>query len=68
MIKDTIQIRGMSCQHCVMNVRKALGTIAGVSGANVELGRADVTYDESMVHKSDIEEAIRAAGYEVAAT
>jgi copper chaperone len=67
MVKETIKIKGMSCQHCVMNVKKALNTLAGVSSADVEMGSATVTYDETVVKKTDITGAIEVAGYEVAA-
>ena len=66
MTKDTIKIKGMSCQHCVMAVKKALTSISGISEANVAVGSAEITFDESKVRKADIEGAIVKAGYEIA--
>jgi copper chaperone len=65
MVKATINIAGMSCQHCVMTVKKALATIDGISQTDVEIGSATVTFDETKVRKADIESAIETAGYEV---
>ncbi len=65
MAQDTIKIEGMSCQHCVVAVRKAVGLVAGVSAADVEIGKASVTYDESKVNPADIHKAIEKAGFKV---
>lgn len=60
-----IKIEGMSCQHCVMQVKKAIQTLGGIEDAAVNIGSATVHYDENKVKKEDIEAAIEAAGYEV---
>jgi len=60
-----IKIEGMSCQHCVMQVKKALGTLGGISDSDVGIGTATVHYDESRVKKEEIEAAVEAAGYKV---
>jgi copper chaperone len=60
-----IKIDGMSCQHCVMQVKKALGTLSGINDADVDIGTATVHYDEAQVKKEDIEAAVEAAGYTV---
>lgn len=67
MAEKTIKIEGMSCMHCVANVKKALEGLDGVSESNVEIGSARVKYDESKVKDEDLEAAIRKAGYKVAA-
>jgi copper chaperone len=59
-----IKIDGMSCQHCVMQVKKALGTL-GINDADVDIGTAKVHYDETQVKKEEIEAAVEAAGYKV---
>ncbi len=61
-----IRIEGMSCQHCVMRVKKALEGLSGVAALNVTVGQAEVSYDESMVQKKDIEDTIVKAGYKIA--
>jgi copper ion binding protein len=63
---STLKIDGMSCQHCVMRVRKAVDELPGVSQADVNIGSARVTYDESKIKVADLERAIEKAGYKVA--
>ncbi len=67
MTDAVINIEGMSCQHCVMRVKKALEGLAGIAGLNVEVGRANVSFDESKIQKKDIEAAIVKAGYRIKA-
>ena len=61
----TIKIDGMSCQHCVMRVKKALEGLSGVSGLSVEVGSARMSFDESKIQQADIENAIIKAGYKI---
>jgi copper chaperone len=65
MVKAEFKIEGMHCQHCVMAVQKALGALRGVTDSRVEIGSADVTYNEAEVTPAAIEEAITRAGYKV---
>ncbi len=65
MSAKTIEIDGMSCQHCVMAVKKGLEAIDGVSEADVEVGKASVTYDGSKVQDSDLDAAIVQTGFKV---
>jgi copper chaperone len=65
MTDAVIHIEGMSCQHCVMRVKKAIEGLAGVSALNVEIGQAKVSFDETKVQKKDIEAAVVKAGYKV---
>lgn len=63
----TINVDGMSCQHCVMRVRKALEALSGITSMNVEVGKVSVSFDEAKVSQKDIEAAITRAGYKVKA-
>lgn len=65
MTEITIKIEGMSCQHCVMSVKKALGGIRGVASSDVSIGSAKILFDESKTRKDDIIKAIQIAGYKV---
>ena len=65
MTKATIHIDGMSCQHCVMRVKRAIEGLAGISNLSVEIGTANVTFDEAKVQKADIENAVVRAGYKI---
>lgn len=65
MAETVVTIEGMSCQHCVMAVKKALGGIPGVIQSDVRVGNAVVKYDESKTKEADIQTAIEKAGYKV---
>jgi copper chaperone CopZ len=61
----TLNIEGMSCQHCVMAVRNALGGVPAIFESDVQIGSALVKYDESKVKEADIKNAVEKAGYKV---
>lgn len=65
MAEAKLNIEGMSCQHCVMAVRKALGAVAGVESTDVEIGNAVVKYDEGKASRKDLEAAVEKAGFSV---
>jgi copper chaperone len=65
MAEALVKIEGMSCQHCVMAVKKAIGGLPGVIESNVEIGSAAVKYDEGKIEKGAIEATIEKAGYKV---
>jgi copper chaperone len=61
----TINVKGMSCNHCVMAVTKALGAIDGISDVRVDLKKGEAAFTETKpVDRAIIREAIRKAGYE----
>jgi copper chaperone len=63
----TIKIKGMSCNHCVMAVIKALRDIDGIRNVKVDLKTGEAAFDEvDPVDRETIKERIRKAGYEVA--
>jgi len=58
------KIEGMSCGHCVMAVKKELAKL-NLAETEVEIGSAKVTFNETEVNSSEIENAISKAGYRV---
>jgi copper chaperone len=63
---STIKVKGMSCQHCVMSVTKALSQFEGVKNVQVDLAKGEVRFDNTKeVAPGRIEKAISDAGYEV---
>ena len=61
-----IKIKGMSCQHCVASVTKALSEIDGVSDIKVSLEKGEATFTEnSPVSAQTIKDAITRIGFEV---
>ncbi len=62
----TLKVKGMSCQHCVMSITKALGQLEGIQNLRVDLQKGEVRFDNTASVSMDrIERAITAAGYEV---
>ncbi len=63
---STIKVKGMSCQHCVMSVTKALTQLEGIKNVQVDLAKGEVRFDNiKEVASNEIEKAIEEAGYEV---
>ena len=63
-ITEKMIIEGMSCGHCVAAVKEALAEIDGVDVQKVDIGTAEVRYDDERVGEATIENAVREAGYE----
>ena len=61
----TLQIDGMSCGHCVGQVRRALTRVEGLERCEVTIGEARVIYDPDVTELGDIVEAVKEAGYDV---
>jgi copper ion binding protein len=62
----TIKVKGMSCQHCVASVTKALSELEGVNDVNVNLEAGEATYsEENPVSDDIIKDAIARIGFEV---
>jgi copper chaperone len=61
----TLKIEGMSCQHCVKSVEKALLTMEGIRSAEIAVGSATMAYDESKTDRDAIVAAIQGEGYKV---
>lgn len=65
MAEIILKIEGMSCQHCVMSVKKAVENITGVTSAEISIGNAKVTFDGSKTNRNEIAKAVEDAGYKV---
>ena len=60
----TVKVEGMSCQHCVRAVTKALEAIPGVTDVKVDLARGEASFEEAQpVDEQTLRERIRKAGY-----
>jgi copper chaperone len=63
---STLKVKGMSCQHCVMSVTKALNQLEGIQNVQVDLQKGEVRFDNiKALALNRIEKAIEEAGYEV---
>ncbi|MFW5498292.1 MULTISPECIES: heavy-metal-associated domain-containing protein [unclassified Maridesulfovibrio] len=60
-----VEIKGMSCMHCVGSVEKALSAIEGVTDVKVSLEDACATYEEATpVDEAKVKETITKIGFE----
>jgi len=63
---EKIKIQGMTCQHCVMSVTKALTTIAGLKDIRVNLVKGEATFENTQnISLENIRKTIEDAGYKV---
>ena len=60
----TVKIKGMSCQHCVGAVTKALSALPGISNVQVDLAKGEASYEGS-VDMEAVKTAISKIGFEV---
>lgn len=63
-MKQTIKIEGMTCQHCVMAVKKELQKLE-LQNLDVKIGETSFELDENKVNEQSIKSAIEEAGYVV---
>ena len=65
-MEKLVSIEGMACNHCKMNVEKALKEIDGVEEVNVSLEEKNAIIKlNKEISDSEIKNAIQEAGYEV---
>lgn len=60
-----LKIEGMTCNHCVMHVKKELDKMKGVHVREVKIGSADIEYDEKNLTPEDFSPVIEEAGYKL---
>jgi len=61
----TLNVQGMTCEHCVQAVRSELAKIGGVTDVHVELDSGAVTISSAgMLDDEAVRAAIDEAGYE----
>ncbi|MBP2017777.1 copper chaperone [Symbiobacterium terraclitae] len=58
----TVKIAGMSCNHCVMGVKRALSAIPGIENLEVKVGEARF---DGNVDLEAVKAAIEDEGYQV---
>ncbi len=62
-----LNVSGMSCQHCVARVKKAVSKLDGVTNVEVDLASGAVAVDaaEGRATREQVAAAIVDAGYDV---
>jgi copper chaperone len=63
--KTVLKVEGMSCEHCVAAIKKAVGALPGVTGVDVDLGGKSVTVEHGQEAASALAGAIEEQGYDV---
>lgn len=58
------KIQGMTCASCVRHVEKALATVPGVTGADVNLATETATVSGDGLNPMALIKAVEGAGYE----
>lgn len=64
MTSETLKIDGMDCAHCVNVVKRTLSKL-DLNIKDVQVGSADIEYDETLISRNVIVDAILDAGYTV---
>ncbi|PKM93700.1 MAG: heavy metal transport/detoxification protein [Firmicutes bacterium HGW-Firmicutes-1] len=63
-MKKQINIKGMSCTHCIKHVENALEQLEGVSNVSVDLENNSAIVElHNDIPDNQLEEAIEEAGY-----
>jgi copper chaperone len=63
-MEKVFKIDGMSCQHCVMAVKKEIQKL-DIQNFQVIIGEVKVEFDENRIKEENIKKAIVDAGYTV---
>lgn len=56
-------VEGMSCDHCVGAVKRAIESVQGATAEQVTIGSASARFDPDRVDAATIARAIAKAGY-----
>lgn len=67
MTKQTLNVDGMHCEHCVHAVKSSVSALAGVTEVDVNLSENQVTvgFDPAKTDLASIKTAIEEQGYSV---
>lgn len=67
-MKENLSVPEISCGHCKSTIEDALGPVAGVQQAIVDIEGKQVTvdFDEAITDRATLVRTIESAGYDVA--
>ena len=67
MKQELIKVEGMTCQHCVQTITKALNSISGLNSIDVILDKKEVNvhFDENETNLQEITKKIIEVGFEI---
>lgn len=61
---ETLKVSGMSCQHCVASVTKALEELTGIEDVTVSLEAGEVSYTSNGTERQTVKDAISSIGFD----
>jgi copper chaperone len=63
----TLNVEGMSCNHCVNSIERGLNELDGIQSVKVYLDKKEVSvsYDESKTGIENIKDTILDLGYDI---
>lgn len=65
-MNSVVKVKGMSCQHCAMAVKKTLSSLEGLKDVSVNLENAEATLThDGPIDMKQVRDRIEKAGYEV---
>ena len=67
MANQTLNVEGMTCDHCVQTIKEAVNNLVGISRVEVDLENKQVAveYDKALVKLDSITDKILEIGFEV---
>ena len=67
MASQTLNVEGMTCDHCVQTIKEAVNNLVGISRVEVDLENKQVAveYDKALVKFDSITDKIVEIGFEV---
>ena len=67
MVNQTLNVEGMTCDHCVQTIKEAVNNLVGISRVEVDLENKQVAveYDKALVKLDSITDKIVEIGFEV---
>ncbi|MFD1175621.1 copper ion binding protein [Paenibacillus puldeungensis] len=61
----TLNVEGMSCNHCVKSVEGAVAGLGATGKVDLAAKKVSITYDETQLTVDQLKEAIEEQGYDV---
>ena len=67
MANQTLNVEGMTCDHCVQTIKEAVNNLVGISRVELDLENKQVSleYDKALVKLDSITDKIVEIGFEV---
>ena len=67
MANQTLNVEGMTCDHCVQTIKEAVNNLVGINRVEVDLENKQVAveYDKALVKLDSITDKIVEIGFEV---